>query len=151
MTAELSKFYVRYTSSILWKESGLKCEATLSGHLNTGRTLYEQQRELRSKCSEVEGGGTFWVAVSCGENCILIALFIFSRRMFKMCALFLRNSVYAYILVFLHVHCKLCLKVSENANLKVRTLPVLERKFDEGKRIQEKTAMYQCLCSEICL
>jgi hypothetical protein len=30
---------------------------TLSGHLNTGWTLCEQERELRSKCSEMETGG----------------------------------------------------------------------------------------------
>jgi hypothetical protein len=49
-------------SYILWKESRLKFVATLSGHLTIGQT-YKHQRELRSKCSEIEnagrGGGTF--------------------------------------------------------------------------------------------
>jgi hypothetical protein len=57
MTVELSHFYLRYALSILWKESRLKCVATLSWHLNTGGTLCEQHRELRSKCSEIEKGG----------------------------------------------------------------------------------------------
>jgi hypothetical protein len=37
-----------------WKESRLECLTTLSGYLNIGWTLFEQQRELRSKCGEME-------------------------------------------------------------------------------------------------
>lgn len=56
--------------------------ASASRHLN----MSKQQGELRSKCSEMEKGGreTFWVAVSC-ENSTLLALFIFSTKMLKMC------------------------------------------------------------------
>jgi hypothetical protein len=56
---------------------------TLSRHLNAGRSLWEQQRELRSKCSEMEKAGekTILVIISCGEN---LALFIFSTEMFKL-------------------------------------------------------------------
>jgi hypothetical protein len=48
-------------SSILWKKSGLKYVETLSGYLNAGRSLCEQQIELRSKGREMEnsGGKTF--------------------------------------------------------------------------------------------
>lgn len=51
MMVELSKFYVWYAQSILWKETSA---ATVSVHLNTGWTSYEQQRDLRSKFSEME-------------------------------------------------------------------------------------------------
>jgi hypothetical protein len=45
-------------------------------------------------------GKILWVAVSCGENCTLLALFIFSTKMFKMCALFLWHSVLFTFLPF---------------------------------------------------
>jgi hypothetical protein len=37
---------------------------------------------------------TFWVTASCGENYILLALFIFSTKMFTICALFHGHSVH---------------------------------------------------------
>jgi hypothetical protein len=39
--------------------------ATVSGHLNTGWTLCEQQRELRSKSGETEKGGEKKLPVCC--------------------------------------------------------------------------------------
>jgi hypothetical protein len=77
---------------------------SVSGNLNTRWTLYEQQRELRSKCSEIEEGpeNTFRPDVSCGENCTLLALFIFSKEMFKMCMFLLGHPV----LHSIQKHCK---------------------------------------------
>jgi hypothetical protein len=60
--------------------------ASVSKHLNTGCTFCEQQREPMSKCSEMD------IGVSCGENCTLLALFVFSTKMIKTHALILRLS-----------------------------------------------------------
>jgi hypothetical protein len=59
-------------------------------------TLCKQQRELKSKRSEMEKGGekTYCLAVLCGENYALLALFSFSIKVFKICALILGRSVY---------------------------------------------------------
>jgi hypothetical protein len=58
---------VNVLRTILVLSSSHDCaHASVSGHLNTGWTLREHQRELRSKCSEMEKGGEkpFGVAVS---------------------------------------------------------------------------------------
>jgi hypothetical protein len=75
-----------------------RAHASVSEHLNTGWTLCEQQRELRSKCSEMEKGveNNFWVAVTCGENFTLLALFILWTIMFKMYASFLGYSAVVF-------------------------------------------------------
>jgi hypothetical protein len=88
--------------------------------------LCEQQGKLSLKCSEIEKDGekTFWVAISYGENCTLLAPLIFSIKKFKMCALFLRYSVQAtshklygldiYIKkTILHCNSKHCMQQSE--------------------------------------
>jgi hypothetical protein len=74
----------------------MTAHASVSWHLNTGWTLRERQRELSSKCSEMEKGGEkiFRVSVSCGENCTLLALFILSAKLFKMCALLFGHPVF---------------------------------------------------------
>jgi hypothetical protein len=71
---------------------------TLSGHLNIGQT-YKQQRELRSKCSEIEkagGGGEEELSekLFCVVKTILSYLCLFfSTKMFQMCAVSLRHPI----------------------------------------------------------
>jgi hypothetical protein len=49
---------VKVIRSVLILSSTHECaNATVSGHLNTGWILCEQQRELRSKCSKMEKVG----------------------------------------------------------------------------------------------
>jgi hypothetical protein len=112
VSAGLSQFCMQYVSHILWKESHLRCVATFSGHLNTRWTLCEQERELRSKCNEVEksGGKTFWVTVSCDESCTRLHLCIFSTKMFKICALFSRTAWILKQNILLFVKCYSILK-----------------------------------------
>lgn len=74
MRVELSKLYVRY----LFCRAHMTAYASILGHLKTGssgRRVWNGER-----C-----GGTFWIAVSCGENCPLLALFTFWTKIFKMC------------------------------------------------------------------
>jgi hypothetical protein len=52
----------RGTWSILWKQSHHKCVVTVSGNLNTRRTSCKQQKELRSKCSEMEKMGEYFLS-----------------------------------------------------------------------------------------
>jgi hypothetical protein len=61
--------------------------------------MCKQQRELMTKCSEVEKGEeeAFCVAVSSGEYCNL-PLLIFSTEMFKMCALHHGHLAYSHML-----------------------------------------------------
>lgn len=79
------EFWKKTHHPFLWKESSLKCVATLSGHLHTGRTPCKQQQELKSKRSELEKGGGKDFISSCSscENCTLLARFTFSTKMFK--------------------------------------------------------------------
>jgi hypothetical protein len=44
---------------------------------------------------------TLRIAVLCGENCTLLALFIFSTKIFKICALFLGHFVLVCILTLI--------------------------------------------------
>jgi hypothetical protein len=57
MTAELSKFYVLYSFYRAHITAHECAHASVIRHLNTEWTLSEQQRKLRSKCSEIEKGG----------------------------------------------------------------------------------------------
>jgi disulfide bond formation protein DsbB len=77
---------VKVIGSILVLSSAHDCaHASVSGHLNTGWTLCEQRAELSRSAMKWRkvGEKTFCVAVSCGENCTLLALFAFSIKCLK--------------------------------------------------------------------
>lgn len=78
---------------VLERTCDCACEcahASVWGHLFAHWILCEQQREFRSMCSEMEKGGR---KLSWDKNWLLVALFIFSTKLFKICAHFLGHSV----------------------------------------------------------
>jgi hypothetical protein len=93
MTTVLSKCCVWY--DYLFHVVNMTAHASVSGHLNTGRTLCEQQRECRWKCSEMQTGG--------GKNLLSSCLMLwklyylspvnFFNKNVKMHVLFLGNCV----------------------------------------------------------
>jgi hypothetical protein len=65
---------------------------TPDGHSASNKGSSDRNAVKRRKV----GWGKFWVAVSYGKNCTLLALFIFLTKMFETCALFLRHPVHLH-------------------------------------------------------